>query len=87
MEETRTPPEPDAWIGFSLKTIVMILVGIVLFIWYVRALLFGENSLSVLNRLNREEADLMQQAQTLKQTNQRLQKNYFELIQLNNVDE
>ena len=82
MEETPTE-NPPGWVGFSLKTILSILVGVVLFIWYVRVLLFGDNSLTVLNRLQKTKTHLLDQSQSLKRSNQKLQKKYFELIQLN----
>jgi len=81
-QESADDPRRE-WVGFSLQSIVLILVGVVLFIWYVRALLFGENSLQVLNRLTQEETTLHQRIQHLKLSNQKLQKKYFELIQLN----
>ncbi len=77
--DSNNPPE---WIGFSLKSVLFILVGIVLFIWYVRVLLFGENSLSALNKLEQDKASLASQAKTLQLSNQKLQKEYFELLQL-----
>ena len=82
MRETTSENSAD-WVGFSLKSILAILVGIVLFIWYVHALLFGDNSLAVLNHLQQTEAHLRSQSQSLKLSNQKLQKKYFELIQLN----
>ena len=82
MRETPTESPPD-WVGFSLKSILAILIGIVLFVWYVRVLLCGDNSLTVLNRLQETEARLRAQSQSLKRDNQKLQKRYFELIQLN----
>lgn len=78
-----TSENPAGWIGFSLKSILAILAGVVLFVWYVHALLFGDNSLTVLNRLQKTEAHLLDQSQSLKRSNQKLQKEYFELIQLN----
>jgi len=77
--DSNNPPE---WIGFSLKSILFILVGIIFFIWYVRVLLFGENSLSALNKLEQDKASLASQAKTLQLSNQKLQKEYFELLQL-----
>jgi len=70
------------WLNFSLKSIVFILIGVVLFVWYVAVLLFGENSLSVLYDLKHEKESLQKQSQSLKLSNQKLQKKYFELIQL-----
>jgi hypothetical protein len=81
--ETPQSHEPSPWLGFSLKSIVFILVGVVLFVWYVRVLLFGENSLSVLNGLKEEKTTLLHRSKSLKLSNQKLQKKYFELIQLN----
>jgi hypothetical protein len=80
--ETPQTDEPNPWLGLSLKSLVLIFVGIILFVWYVRILLFGENSLTVLNQLREEKANLLQESQTLKLSNQKLQKKYFELIQL-----
>jgi hypothetical protein len=80
--ETPQTDEPNPWLGLSLKSLVLIFVGIILFVWYVRILLFGENSLTVLNQLREEKANLLQESQTLKLSNQKHQKKYFELIQL-----
>lgn len=45
-------------------------------------LLYGENSLTVLDHLKQEERDLLREAKELKSENQRLQKEFFELKQL-----
>ncbi len=76
------PPDSHEWIGFSLKSVVAILVGMAVLIWYARTLLYGDNSLRVLNHLQQESATLMQSRNTLRNANQRLQKEYFELLQL-----
>jgi chaperonin cofactor prefoldin len=60
----------------------LIFLGILLFGFYVGALLFGENSLEVLNGLEREKRQLQTERRALQQTNQRLQKRYFELLQI-----
>ena len=70
------------WLGFSLKSILLILVGIVLLGLYVGVLLFGDNSLMVLNRLQREKSELIREKREIQTTNQKLQKKYFELLQL-----
>ncbi len=70
------------WLGFSLKSILLILVGIVLLGLYIGVLLFGENSLVVLNRLKGDKARLTQERTEIKASNQKLQKEYFELLQL-----
>ena len=70
------------WLGFSLKSILLILIGIVLLGLYIGVLLFGENSLIVLNRLEHDKERLKQERREIKTSNQRLQKEYFELLQL-----
>jgi len=70
------------WLGFSLKSILLILIGIVALGLYIGILLFGDNSLLVLNRLGREKASLIQERKELKTSSQKLQKEYFELLQL-----
>jgi len=70
------------WLGFSLKSILLILIGIVLLGLYIGVLLFGENSLIVLNRLGDEKERLSQERMETKVSNQKLQKEYFELLQL-----
>ncbi len=72
----------NRWLGFSLRTLVLILVGIFLFGFYLGILLFGENSLEVLNRLYKEKRSLQLEKRELQQENQRLQKEYFELFQI-----
>ena len=68
--------------GLSLKTLLVATIGILLFGIYVGVLIYGENSLSVLQRLKQEKQALRQQAHALKVQNQKLQKAYFELKQL-----
>ena len=82
MEERETEHNFE-WIRFSLKSILAILIGAVLFVWYVHALLYGPNSLSVLKQLQKDKTRLLMSSQALKLSNQKLQKKYFELIQLN----
>ncbi len=68
--------------GFSLKTFLVTALGILLFGIYVGVLMYGENSLSVLNHLKEKKAKLIKQKEQLKRENQRLQKAFFELKQL-----
>ncbi len=82
MDTARRNDAPE-WLGFSLKSILFILVGIILFLWYVSALLFGQNSLKALNTLERDKAVLVQKTHSLQLSNEKLQKEYFELLQLN----
>lgn len=68
--------------GFSLKTLLITALGILLFGIYIGVLMYGENSLSVLNQLNEEKENLFHEKKVLKTENQRLQKEFFELKQL-----
>jgi len=83
MASVKAPKRERAeWFGFSLRSLFLIIVGIFLFGFYVGVLLFGENSLEVLNGLYREKAELLQEKHRLQSENQRLQKQYFELLQI-----
>ena len=68
--------------GLSLKTLLIATIGILLFGIYVGVLIYGENSLTVLQHLKQKKADLYRQEHMLKAENQKLQKAYFELKQL-----
>ena len=78
-EEEKSRPE---WFGFSVRSLLLIVAGIFLFGFYVGVLLFGENSLEVLNGLYREKAQLTSEKMRLQRENQKLQKQYFELLQI-----
>jgi len=68
--------------GFSLKALILTALGILLFGIYVGILIYGENSLTVLNQLQDKKAKLEAKAIALKNENQKLQKTYFEFTQL-----
>ena len=68
--------------GLSIKTFLITLIGILLFGIYLGILIYGENSLTVLNHLREKKTALVKEKQILKADNQRLQKEYFELKQL-----
>ena len=68
--------------GFSLKTFLVTAIGILLFGIYVGVLMYGENSLTVLNQLKEKKYRLSLEDKVLKIENQKLQKEYFELKQL-----
>ena len=72
----------EAIAGLSLKAFLVTAIGILLFGIYVGILIYGENSLTVLNHLKEKKQSLTQKEKTLKTENQRLQKEYFELKQL-----
>jgi hypothetical protein len=68
--------------GFSLKAFLVTAIGILIFGIYVGVLIYGENSLTVLNQLKEKKQGLSSEKKILKIDNQRLQKEYFELKQL-----
>ena len=72
----------EALAGLSLKTLLVTTIGILLFGIYVGILVYGENSLTVLNQLKEKKQVLFQEEKSLKIENQRLQKEFFELKQL-----
>lgn len=72
--------------GFSFKTLVVTMIGILLFGIYIGVLIFGENSLTVLQQLKEKKQNLIQENARLKNKNQYLQKKYFELKQLEPKD-
>ena len=72
----------EALAGLSLKTFLVALIGILIFGIYVGILLNGENSLAVLKQLKEKKEVLLVQSKALKNENQRLQKEFFELKQL-----
>ncbi len=79
MVDTR---EKEGIAGFSLKTFLVTALGILLFGIYVGVLMYGENSLTVLNQLKTEKQKLVKEKRDIKTENQRLQKEFFELKQL-----
>jgi len=68
--------------GLSLKAFLVTVLGILIFGVYVGVLIYGENSLTVLNQLKEKKQNLSLEEKILKMENQRLQKEYFELKQL-----
>ena len=76
------PREEGSIAGLSLKTFLVTALGILLFGIYVGVLIYGENSLTVLNQLKEKKQGLSFEEKILKVENQRLQKEYFELKQL-----
>lgn len=72
----------EAIAGLSLKAILVTVIGILLFGIYVGILIYGENSLTVLNHLREKKEMLKQEEKDLKAENQKLQKEFFELKQL-----
>ena len=79
MAETQ---EVETLAGLSVKTSLLALVGILVFGIYVGVLIKGENSLTVWNHLKEKKQTLLIEGKSLKQENQKLQKEFFELKQL-----
>ena len=82
MKDNKHYERLEDWFGFSLKNLLLILVGTILFGLYIGSLFYGENSVTALKRLEKEKRELQKEAKRLKRENQRLQKRYFELLQL-----
>jgi len=72
------------WLGFSLSSLAMIVIGGLALVAYIGVLIFGENSVTVLNKLQKDQDSLVEQRKKLQASNQKLQKEYFELKQLTN---
>lgn len=68
--------------GYSLKAFLVTALGILIFGIYIGVLMYGENSLTVLNDLQEKKENLTKEKKALKLENQRLQKEFFELKQL-----
>ena len=68
--------------GLSIKAFLVTTIGILLFGIYVGILIYGENSLTVLHQLKEKKQGLIEEGKALKDENKRLQKEYFELKQL-----
>lgn len=77
-----TIEKAEALAGLSLKTLLVTAIGILLFGIYVGILIYGENSLTVLHQLKVKKQSLFQEEKALKTENQKLQKEFFELKQL-----
>jgi cell division protein FtsB len=68
--------------GLSVKAFLVTTICILLFGIYIGILIYGENSLTVLNQLKEKKQGLIEEGKALKDENKRLQKKYFELKQL-----
>ncbi len=66
----------------SLKTKLIIILLILLLSTYTGIILFGKNSFVILTQLREEKKSLTQEAIRLKNSNQKLQKEFFELKNL-----
>ncbi len=83
VEEDRDVLEAKTtWFGLSPTTLILIFIGIFLLGFYIGILLFGENSIEVLDELHNEKVSLESEKRHLQEENQKLQKVYFELFQI-----
>jgi len=65
--------------SWTLAPLVLFVTAILLFGVYVGNLLFGANSLEVLLKLKARENELERRVERLRESNAKLQKEYFEL--------
>lgn len=83
---TEVPDTASSWserfFGFKTKTMLLSVGGVVLFALYLSRLLFGDASFEVRFKLERYEAHLQSEIMRLKQENASLQKELFELNEL-----
>lgn len=83
MIETKLPASlSERFFGLSTWKFFVALGVVVLLAFYVSKLLFGTASLEVLLQLETYEEDLKKEIVRLKQENAQLQKEYFELKEL-----
>lgn len=80
--EIRTPGLIERYLGFRTKPFLLALTGVVASALYVSNLLFGNASLQVLLQLETYEGHLTSEIARLKLENAKLQKEYFELKEL-----
>ena len=66
----------------SMSKIIIIVIFVISFGVYIGNLLFGKNSLEVLLKLETKKEFLSKEVEKLKQNNAQLQKDYFELKEL-----
>lgn len=72
--------------SIPLKKKIYIVVGIIIAGIYLGIMLFGENSVLALYKIDKERKDLKKEIEHLKESNQKLQKEYFSLKQLEPKD-
>jgi hypothetical protein len=80
--EIRTPGLIERYLGFRTKPFLLALAGVVASALYISNLLFGNASLEVLLQLETYEEHLTSEIARLKLENATLQKEYFELKEL-----
>ena len=79
MEEFKTPKRKRVYFFLKISVLVAVVIGLGV---YVGNLLYGKNSLEVLLNLQDKKALFKNEIQKYKKENAKLQKEYFELLQL-----
>ena len=79
LEEFKTPKRKSFYLILKISFLVMAVIGLGL---YVGDLLYGKNSLEVLLSLQDKKELFQSEIQKYKKENAKLQKEYFELLQL-----
>ena len=72
----------EKYLGLSLTKFFVFLFAIIALGFYINVLLFGDNSLEVYLQLEEYESYLSQEIERFKSENAALQKEYFELKEL-----
>ena len=79
LEEFQTPKKKGFYLILKISFLVAVIIGLGL---YVGNLLYGKNSLEVLLNLQDKRELFQNEIQKYKKENAKLQKEYFELLQL-----
>jgi len=72
----------ERYLGLSLGNFILALLGVLTLGVYIGILLFGDNSLEVLLNIEEYQSYLNTEIENLKDNNSQLQKEYFELKEL-----
>ena len=75
-------PHFGAKLAAFFESPAFVVLFIFLVLWYFYSLIFGERSISVLISDEWKKQELLDEYNKLQEENQKLQKKYFELIQL-----
>ncbi len=82
LEENKNQKSWAFKISSFFESPIFIIVFLFLVLWYFYSLLFGERSISALISAESKKQELIDEYNKLQEANQKLQKKYFELIQL-----
>ncbi len=72
----------ERYLGLSLGSFILALIGVLALGIYIGILLFGDNSLEILLGIQEYQDYLNHEVENLKDANSQLQKEYFELKEL-----